>query len=342
MRKAKKHFKKFLIPHKQNQYHPHIFRNASYMVIFTLCIFLLGISVGNFVFLRDTVLGANIATNVLIDMANVARKENNAGQLTRNDKLDYAAGNKASDMIENKYFAHNSPDGTTPWYFIHDAGYNFVYAGENLAINFFESNDVQNAWMNSQTHRANLLNTKFKEIGIATREGPYNGANSIYVVQMFGTEAAAASKIESDIPAVESASSTPEVTPEVPVIDQRVANIFQQQKEETEKEDIHVIAESKDFISAVDLDNKESDQPSVAGAEIYASFLDRLIFNGSRYIEIIYFVVLAIIFFAFLCRIFIEYERQHYRHIWYSFFFMLLIMLLAYLNHSFIISSLRY
>ena len=94
------------------------------MVIFTLCIFLLGISVGNFVFLRDTVLGANIATNVLIDMANVARKENNAGQLTRNDKLDYAAGNKASDMIENKYFAHNSPDGTTPWYFIHDAGRN--------------------------------------------------------------------------------------------------------------------------------------------------------------------------------------------------------------------------
>jgi hypothetical protein len=280
------------------------------------------------------VLGANIASNVLIDMANNARSQSKVGMLVRNKKLDYAANLKVSDMIKNKYFSHNSPDGTTPWYFIHEAGYDFVYAGENLAINFFESIDVQNAWMNSETHRANLLNTKFKEIGVATREGLYNGANSIYIVQMFGTEST---------PKVENVFSDykkdVDATKKV-VEDSRMANIFQRQKDETEREDVKVIVESKDFIAAVNLNNKENTEAKVAGVESYASFWDRLVFNSSYYIQIIYFFVLGLIIFAFLCRIFIEYERQHYRHIWYSFAFMVLIMVLAYLNHNFIISTL--
>ncbi|MBI3638379.1 CAP domain-containing protein, partial [Candidatus Wolfebacteria bacterium] len=61
------------------------------------------------------------------------------------------------------------------------------YAGENLAVNFFDSEDAVNAWMKSITHRENILNTNFKEIGIGVAKGNYNGKESIFVVQLFGS-----------------------------------------------------------------------------------------------------------------------------------------------------------
>ena len=94
---------------------------------------------------------------------------------------------KANDMVANNYFAHTSPSGLTPWYWFEQVGYGFTYAGENLAVNFSDSQDVTNAWMNSAEHRANILNANFTQIGIATATGTYNGAPATYVVEDFGT-----------------------------------------------------------------------------------------------------------------------------------------------------------
>jgi hypothetical protein len=105
---------------------------------------------------------------------------------------------KANDMAAKSYFAHTSPEGIDPWYWFNQAGYKFSYAGENLAIDFSDSDAVNSAWMNSPTHRANLLDQHYTEIGIATAQGLYQGHVTTFVVEEFGkpTETAVATAPE--------------------------------------------------------------------------------------------------------------------------------------------------
>ena len=102
-----------------------------------------------------------MVASVLVDLANESRLAYNEVPLVPNEKLTHAAQLKGEDMAANNYFAHNSPEGVTPWYWFKQAGYSFLYAGENLAVDFTESRDVENAWLNSPLHRANILNVNF-------------------------------------------------------------------------------------------------------------------------------------------------------------------------------------
>ncbi len=315
---VRKHFKKWFVPHRHNKYHPHIFRNATIVIVFSLCLFLLGVSYGNSIYLRQTVMGANIATNVLVDLANKSRVENNVVPLKRNNKLDLAAGLKANDMITNRYFAHFSPDGTTPWYFMGQAGYNFIYAGENLAINFLDSTDVNNAWMNSPTHKENLMNSNFKDIGMGTKEGFYQGASTIYIVQMFGSEA----------------KPKPEYIIKEKVIEEPVSTVEDSRMTATPSP-IKVIVESKNFISVKNTDNVE-EEGKVAGIETYSTWYDRLIFNSPYYIQIFFLILILIVSGALIVRIFVEYKRQHYKHLVISIVFLLTIIAIATLNLSYV------
>ncbi|EKD90091.1 MAG: hypothetical protein ACD_32C00026G0001, partial [uncultured bacterium] len=97
-------------------------------------------------------------------------------------------------MFSENYWAHFAPSGKTPWDFILNAGYKFTFAGENLAKNFTSSDAVVKAWMASPTHRDNLLNPKYQDIGIAVAEGNLNGQKTILVVQEFGTASNIAAK----------------------------------------------------------------------------------------------------------------------------------------------------
>jgi hypothetical protein len=94
---------------------------------------------------------------------------------------------KATDMFAKDYWAHVSPDGTTPWVWIRKAGYNYLYAGENLARGFDTSASVVNAWMNSPEHRANLLSSNYTDIGFAVQSGTLTGTETTLVVQEFGS-----------------------------------------------------------------------------------------------------------------------------------------------------------
>jgi hypothetical protein len=89
-------------------------------------------------------------------------------------------------MFSNNYWAHFSPQGKSPWDFIVGAGYTYTLAGENLAKNFNDSVGVVDAWMNSPSHRENLLKPGYKEIGFAVVNGTLNGEETTLVVQMFG------------------------------------------------------------------------------------------------------------------------------------------------------------
>jgi len=183
----KKSLKKYFIPNEENDHKPHLLREKSVLIITEIILVLLLASILGTYAVKNTKFLASIQSAFLVDLANEDRAEEGAGKLVINDRLVAAAQLKANDMAAKSYFAHVSPEGVTPWYWFSEAKYQYIYAGENLAVNFNRSEDVQVAWMNSPLHRANILNKKYKEVGIATAEGVYKGKNTTFVVQMFGT-----------------------------------------------------------------------------------------------------------------------------------------------------------
>ena len=133
--------------------------------------------------------GAAVITAIIADLTNTDRRANSVHELHLNPTLTTIAQLKANDMAEKGYFAHTSPEGKSPWYWFKQGNYQFTFAGENLAVDFSDSADVERAWMNSPTHRSNILNDKFTEIGVATAVGTLNGRQTTFVVQTFGTPA---------------------------------------------------------------------------------------------------------------------------------------------------------
>src|SRR5204863_2082531 len=115
------------------------------------------------------------------------RRQNGAGDLTISNELSRAASDKASDMFAKNYWAHNAPDGTTPWVFIKSSGYEYIYAGENLARGFTTSQSVVDAWMASPEHKENMLSKNYKNVGFAVATGNLNGEDTVLVVEMLGS-----------------------------------------------------------------------------------------------------------------------------------------------------------
>ena len=89
-------------------------------------------------------------------------------------------------MFAKNYWSHYGPDGATPWDFILSSGYQYEYAGENLAKNFLFSQGVIDAWMRSSSHRDNILRKEYAEVGYAVLNGVLNGEETTIVVEMFG------------------------------------------------------------------------------------------------------------------------------------------------------------
>lgn len=144
-----------------------------------------------FSYLSYPVLAKEINTNNIIDLVNSSRQKNGISELSENKTLDKIAADKLEDMVKNDYFAHTSPKGISPWYWYEKNGYDYKYAGENLAINFTRVEDEHDAWMKSPTHRKNILNPNYQEIGVAVGAGEINGQLGIIAVQEFGTSASA-------------------------------------------------------------------------------------------------------------------------------------------------------
>lgn len=124
----------------------------------------------------------------LLSATNAQRSAYGVSTLTINSKLNSAAQAKANDMVNRDYWSHQTPDGQQPWVFIINAGYQYLAAGENLAYGFSTSNGAVTGWMNSPSHKANLLSTSFTEVGF----GYANSANYVgngpqtVVVAMYG------------------------------------------------------------------------------------------------------------------------------------------------------------
>lgn len=141
---------------------------------------------------------SQIPIEEIIKQTNSKRVEAGLQPVQYDEQLSKAAAAKASDMLARDYWAHVSPQGTQPWYFITAENYPYRYAGENLARDFADPTSIVKAWMDSPTHRENLLNSRYQDIGVAVVDGKLDGRETTLVVQMFGTRLAAAPATKPD------------------------------------------------------------------------------------------------------------------------------------------------
>lgn len=178
----------WFLPHKDTHKKAHLI-SLEALIIYILFFILLQVGFSIVSYSKPGLLGiaSNIDQKKLIDLTNKERVKKGFSAVVENEALDKAAALKAQNMFSENYWAHFAPSGKTPWDFILGSGYKFTYAGENLAKNFYNSDDVVVAWMNSPTHRDNLLNSKYQDIGIAVVDGVLNGEKTTLVVQEFGS-----------------------------------------------------------------------------------------------------------------------------------------------------------
>ncbi|HWY79116.1 MAG TPA: CAP domain-containing protein [Candidatus Sulfotelmatobacter sp.] len=179
----------FFIPHESNKHRARVLHHDSLLIVITLLFSALLVFQG---MQRQypAVLGdatASITVQDLLRYTNIQRETNGLAPLNLNPELTQAAQMKAKDMFAKNYWAHVSPDGTTPWVFIKNSGYEYLYAGENLARGFNTSSDVVTAWMNSPEHRANMLSPNYTDIGFSVQSGTLTGTSTTLVVQEFGS-----------------------------------------------------------------------------------------------------------------------------------------------------------
>lgn len=176
------------LPHDGNKRRPHLLRANAVLGVLALVICLeIGMLSQVFVFSRVQWMIASVLPGVITALTNEARADEALPPLSQNAILAAAAQDKAEDMAARGYFSHESPDGVLPWYWFDAHGYKYKYAGENLAIDFTDSDAVVDAWLASPTHRANIVKGGYTEIGIGMATGTYQGRETIFVVQFFGS-----------------------------------------------------------------------------------------------------------------------------------------------------------
>jgi len=186
-------------PRRSNNHRPRVLHPEAFVYYILIVIGFVGI-IHSWKFLPEKmghVLGfaSNITAEQVVDHTNTERAKQGLPPLTVNSDLSAAALSKGQDMFNDQYWAHTAPDGTEPWYFIKNAGYHYRAASENLARDFSDTPGMVKAWMASPTHRANILNAKYQEIGIAVIDGKLEGYDTTLVVQMFGSPVSAAPQL---------------------------------------------------------------------------------------------------------------------------------------------------
>lgn len=131
---------------------------------------------------------------------NTERTTRQMKMLGSNAKLDQVAEIRMKDMFSNQYFEHVSPNGNSASKEADVVQYEYITLGENIALgNFKDDKALVDAWMNSPGHRANILNKKFTEIGIAVGKGTYEGRKTWIAVQVFGKPLNACPMIREDM-----------------------------------------------------------------------------------------------------------------------------------------------
>lgn len=238
---------------------------------------------------------ADITRSQLVQMLNQTRKSMGLNALTENTKLDQAAELKANDMIANGYFNHTSPSGVTPWYWFSQTGYAYKYAGENLAIGFYDSAEVYDAWLNSPSHKENMISPYYSEVGTAVVNG-FGSSNAIVVVQLFGTQKTAAS----------STKTTPQTQPKPetetePEPAQEPLQIQETQVGNTIQSEPEVAAEpSNEFQQVLSSSDAIKPNDDTALSDLYSKLANFALYNFQSLIQYFIYAIICIVSLSFI------------------------------------------
>lgn len=186
---SKQFAKDSFIPSESNDHRPLVLRPRS-LATYALIALVFKLSVAGFLYTTypsEAELSEIISANML-SLTNQSRAEEGIAPLEYNETLARFAQIKGQDMIDKNYFAHDTPDGKRPWEWINRGEYDYVYAGENLAMDFITAEVIQAAFLKSPSHRKNILNSKYKNIGIAVLRGELDGRQTTLLVEFFGTQ----------------------------------------------------------------------------------------------------------------------------------------------------------
>lgn len=205
--------KHWFIPHEGNDHKPHALRPKA---LRAYAYILIAAKVASVIFLFTAFPNraefAAYTSSTIIALTNTARSQAKLEMLRENPLLDQAAQRKAKDMLSRNYFAHTTPDGKRFWTWIDGTGYNYTLAGENLAIDFSTPEAAHAALMASPTHKENIVNKRYKEIGVAVVTGKMDGQETTVLVEMFGTQVAKKTTVAKVTP-VKPKTTTPATKP---------------------------------------------------------------------------------------------------------------------------------
>lgn len=219
--KARQVFLAVFVPNEKNCFLPQALR-SQYLFWYGAGLLMIKIALVSLILvLPSTEIFSAITADRLISLINQARQVKNLSALTLNTSLNSVADLKVNDMLAKNYFDHTSPAGISPWYWFKQIGYNYLYAGENLAMGFTESDAVFQAWMNSPSHRDNILNPNYQEMGLAVKSGQIKDHSDTLAVLVFG-------KRQTSSPKKSVAPTTPAKTPIVkstPTVSAKPSNV---------------------------------------------------------------------------------------------------------------------
>ncbi|WP_420818431.1 CAP domain-containing protein [Paenibacillus ginsengarvi] len=121
----------------------------------------------------DTTTTASAYADQVVSLVNQERAKAGLSPLASDPALTNMALDKAKDMYNNNYFDHTSPTYGSPFDMMRSYGIHYSYAGENIAKGQRNPQEVMNAWMNSEGHRANIMSPNFTKIGVAYYNGEW-------------------------------------------------------------------------------------------------------------------------------------------------------------------------
>lgn len=140
-----------------------------------------------FLLVAAPALASDITRASVVAAMNEYRAEHHLPPLREDLRLDAAANDRMRDMEDQGYWAHESPDGRSPFTWLAPHGYDFHYAGENLACGFETTELLVAGWMESPGHRDNILSPHFEDCGIAIIDGlTMRRGTGKSIVVMFG------------------------------------------------------------------------------------------------------------------------------------------------------------
>jgi uncharacterized protein YkwD len=107
-----------------------------------------------------------------------------APALNWNNLLQQAASGHSSEMAQSNYFSHDSLDGKTFSQRLTDSGYNYSAAGENIAAGDATAKQAVDHWLNSPGHCANMMNSSYRDIGVACASSASSGYGTYWTMDL--------------------------------------------------------------------------------------------------------------------------------------------------------------